>query len=145
MSGDGGLINYDLFHSIATGGSYAEKYTPATGTWTGISPTDGTANGTIPQLSSRSLGFELGPSLRLQDGRTFVIGATQHTGLYTPSTNTWAAGPDISGTLNGIASPFGADDAPGAILPNGHVIFAADAGPAGFTSLPRATSPRVPP
>jgi len=140
MAGDGRIINYDLFHSIATGGSYAEKYTPATGTWTGISPTDGTANGTIPPLSSRNLGFELGPSLRLQDGRIFVIGATQHTALYTPSTNSWAAGPDISGTLNGIASPFGADDAPGAILPNGHVIFAADAGPAGFTSSGNITA-----
>jgi len=140
MSGDGGIINYDLFHSIATGGSYAEKYTPATGTWTGISPTDGTANGTIPQLSSRSIGFELGPALRLQDGRIMVVGATQHTALYTPSTNTWAAGPDISGTLNGIASPFGADDAPGAILPNGHVFFAADAGPAGFTSSGNITA-----
>jgi len=38
------------------------------------------------------------------------------------------------GTLNGISSPFGADDAPGAMLPNGHVIFAADAGPSRFQS-----------
>jgi hypothetical protein len=56
------------------------------------------------------------------------------TALYTPGTNTWAAGPDITGTLNGIPSPFGADDAPAAILPNGHVIFAADAGASQFTS-----------
>jgi hypothetical protein len=140
MAGDGSIINYDLFQSIATGGSYGEKYTPTTGIWTGISPTDGTANGTIPQLSNPNVGFELGPALRLQDGRIFVIGATQHTALYTPSTNTWAAGPDISGTLNGIASPFGADDAPGAILPNGHVIFAADAGPAEFTSSGNITA-----
>ena len=140
MAGDGSILNYDLFQSIATGGSYAEKYTPTTGIWTGISPTDGTANGTIPQLSSPNVGFELGPALRLQDGRIFVIGATQHTALYTPSANTWAAGPDISGTLNGIAAPFGADDAPGAILPNGHVIFAADAGPAGFTSSGNITA-----
>src|SRR5262249_4899803 len=39
--------------------------------------------------------------------------------LYTPSTNTWAAGPAIPNSK-------GADDAPGAVLPNGHVIFAAD-------------------
>jgi hypothetical protein len=140
MAGDGGIINYDLFHSIATGGSYAEKYTPSTGTWASISPADGTANGTIPQLSSPKVGYELGPALRLQDGRIFVVGATQYTALYTPSTNTWAAGPDISGTLNGIASPFGADDAPGAMLPNGHLIFAADAGPAGFTSSGNITA-----
>lgn len=137
---EGTIVNYDLFQSIATNGSYAEKYNPKTGMWTGISPSDGTAKGTIPQLSSTTLGYELGPSLRLQDGRVLEIGATPHTALYNPKTNTWAAGPDVTGTLNGIASPFGSDDAPGAILPNGHVIFAADAGPSGFTSSGNITS-----
>jgi len=33
------------------------------------------------------------------------------------------------GTLAGQPALFGADDAPGAVLPNGHVLFAADAGP----------------
>ena len=130
---EGTIINYDLFQSIATNGSYAEKYNPKAGMWTGI-------KGTIPQLSSTTLGYELGPALRLQDGRVFEIGATQHTALYNPATNTWAAGLDISGTLNGISSPFGADDAPGAILPNGHVIFAADAGASGFTSSGNITA-----
>ena len=137
---NGGVFNYDLFHSIATGGSYAEIYTPSTGTWSGISPSDGSAAGTIPQLSSSVVGFELGPSLRLQDGRVLVIGATQHTGLYTPSTNTWAAGPDTIGTLSGSPAAFGADDAAAAILPNGHVIFSADAGVSGFTSSGNITS-----
>jgi Kelch motif len=137
---EGTIVNYDLFQSVATNGSYAEKYNPKTGVWRGISPSDGTAEGTIPQLSSPNLGYELGPSLRLQDGRVFEIGATQHTALYNPVWNTWEAGPDISGTLNGIASPFGADDAPGAILPNGHVIFAADAGASGFTSSGNITA-----
>ena len=50
-------------------------------------------SGTIPWLSSPTLGFELGPSLRLHDGRIFQIGATQHTALYNPTTNTWVAGP----------------------------------------------------
>jgi hypothetical protein len=137
---DGTIITYDLFHSIHTNGSYAEKYDPKTGMWTGISPSDGTAHGTIPQLSGRAVGEELGPLVRLQDGRLFAIGATQHTALYNPSTNTWAAGPDTIGTLNGIPVPFGADDAPGAILPNGHVIYAADAGVSGFTSSGNITS-----
>lgn len=140
MTSEGTIVNYDLFQSVATDGSFAEKYDPGTGMWAGISPSDGSAVGTIPQLSSPSVGFELGPSLRLQDGRVLVVGATQHTALYSPATNTWTAGPDISGTLNGIASPFGADDAPGAILPNGHVIFGADAGPSGFTSSGNITA-----
>jgi len=137
---EGTIISYDLFYSIGNNGSYAEKYNPATGTWTDISPSDGTAKGTIPQLSSPPLGFELGGSLRLQDGRILEIGATQHTALYNPETNTWEAGPDTTGTLNGIPSPFGSDDGPAAILPNGHVIFAADAGASGFTSSGNITA-----
>ena len=124
------VLTYDLFKSIATGGGYAELYDSRSNAWSPISPSDGTANGSIPQLSSAALGFELGPMLRLQDKRLLVIGATRHTALYTPSTNMWAAGPDIIGTLNGNAAFFGSDDAPAAMLPTGHVIFAADAGPA---------------
>ena len=143
---NGTVINYDLFQSKSTGGGYAEIYNPTTGTWSGISPSDGTANGTIPQLSSNPVGSELGPLLRLQDGRIIVIGATQHIGLYNPSTNTWSAGPDIMGTLSnaanpaGTLSPFGADDAPAAIVPSGHVIFGADAGVSQFTSTGNITA-----
>lgn len=137
---EGTILSYDLFYSIAKHGSYAEKYNVATGTWTGISPSDGTAKGTIPLLSSNALGAELGPSLRLQDGRVLDVGATPHTAIYNPVTNTWAAGPNVLGTLNGIKSPFGSDDAPGAILPDGHVMFAADSGPSGFTSSGNITT-----
>jgi hypothetical protein len=131
---NGEILTYDLFHSVQTGGQYAEKYNPVTNTWSSVSPSDGTAQGFIPQLSSARVGFELGPAFRLQDGRIFLIGATGHTAFYTPSTNTWTAGPDIVGTLSGLPSPFGADDAPGAEMPNGHVLFTADAGPSSFTS-----------
>jgi hypothetical protein len=137
---EGMIVNYDLFQSIATNGAYAEKYNPATGMWSSISPSVGTAKGTIPQLSGPNIGYELGASLRLQDGRVLEIGATQHNATYNPVTNTWAAAPDTVGTLNGIASPFGSDDGPAAILPNGHVIFAADAGISAFTSSGNITA-----
>ncbi len=130
----GHILTYDLFQSIATNTGYAEAYNPATGTWTSISPADGTARGTLPVLSSVSLGFELGPILRLLDGRAVVIGANQHTALYSPSNNTWAPGPDMRADLTGPGGTirkalFGADDAAAAILPNGHVFLTADAGP----------------
>jgi hypothetical protein len=128
------MLTYDLFQSINTNGSYAEVFNAATGTWSSVSPSDGTATGTIPQLSSSALGFELGPALRLHDGRVLIIGATGHTALYDVSANNWSAGPDVIGNLNGNSAIFGSDDAPGAVLPNGHVMFAADAGPAAFTS-----------
>jgi hypothetical protein len=130
----GQILNYDLFQSIATNTGYAEKYTPSTGLWTSISPADGTARGTLPVLSDPSVGFELGPMLRLLDGRALVIGANQHTAFYTPSSNTWAPGPDMRADLTGPGGTigkalFGADDAAAAILPNGHVYLTADAGP----------------
>lgn len=85
--------------------------------------------GTVPvPLTSAALGYELGPAFLLSDGGVFQIGANSNTAIYTPSTNTWVAGPTIP---NGK----GADDAPGAMLPNGHVIFAAD------TSSPLFTGP----
>ena len=130
---DGRILNYDLFTSVANNTGFAELYNPTTNTWTDISPAKGTANGTLPVLSSSALGFELGPPLRLLDGRVMVVGANQHTALYTPSTNTWAAGPDMIGPLSNafgtINANFGADDAPAAALPNGHLIIGADAGP----------------
>jgi len=42
------------------------------------------------------------------------------------------------GTIS--AAPFGADDAPAALMPNGHVLLAADAGPAAVTSSGDTTS-----
>jgi hypothetical protein len=58
-----------------------------------------------------------------------MIGATGHTALYSPATNTWKTGPDIYGNLNGASVLFGAADAPAAVMPNGHVLLAADASP----------------
>ncbi|MGA8028314.1 MAG: hypothetical protein WB992_14315 [Bryobacteraceae bacterium] len=137
-------MNYDLFQSVFAGKGYAEVYRPNTNVWSSISPADGTANGTLPVLSSPALGYELGPELRLQDGRIFVIGANQHTALYTPSANTWAAGPDILGTLSNPYGAindalFGADDAPAALMPNGHVLLVADTGPNPITSSGNTT------
>jgi hypothetical protein len=131
---DGSILNYDLFTSVSVNNGVAELYNPTTNTWRDISPVNGTANGTLPVMSSAALGMELGPPLRLLDGRVMVVGANQHTAIYTPSTNTWAAGPDLIGAISNAFGTinnanFGADDAPAAALPNGHLIIGADAGP----------------
>ncbi|MBV9820825.1 MAG: hypothetical protein JO144_01170, partial [Actinobacteria bacterium] len=104
---DNSILTYDIF---APG--TAQRYLPDSGTWvaTGPAPTN---------LSSSGVGEELGPAFLLPDGRVFYIGATGHTAYYTPSTDSWASGPDVPGGL-------GADDAPGAELPNGKILFAAD-------------------
>lgn len=130
---DGKVLNHDLFHSISANGAYAEAYDPRSQTWSSRSPSDGGSTGTIPTLSSQFLGYETGPALTLRSadnrGKVLFIGATGHTAIYEVGSNNWLAGPDIMGTLNGKKVLFGADDAPAAELPSGHVILAADAAP----------------
>ncbi|HJV72558.1 hypothetical protein [Ideonella sp.] len=130
---DGKVLTYDLFHSIATAGDYAEAYDPKTKTWASRSPSDGGATGDIPLLSSVAMGYELGGALTLRSadkrGDVFFAGATGHTATYQVGSNNWVPGPDIMGMLNGQKALFGADDAPAAELPNGHLVLAADAAP----------------
>jgi hypothetical protein len=109
---DDSILSYDIFSSNSTGTNTAQRYVPSQNKWVDA--------GTVPvALSSGGVGDELGPGFLLPDGRVFLIGATGNTALYTPSSNSWAAGPTIP-------SGMGNDDGPGAVLPNGHVIFAAD-------------------
>ncbi len=105
---DGSILSYD----VNSGDGRAQRYVPSTNTWVDA--------GVVPvALSGSAVSGEIGPALLLPDGRVFQIGATNQTALYTPSTNTWAVGPSLPAGM-------GADDTPAAILPNGHVIFAAD-------------------
>lgn len=130
---NGQVLTYDIFASVDHAGQYAEVYDPVANVWKSISPSDSTANGTIPALSSVALGYELGPLLNVRangaNSQVFAIGATGHTALYSPVTNTWAPGPDVIGVLGGQPALFGAADAPAAVMPNGHVLLAADASP----------------
>ncbi len=79
---DGRILTYDIGQSTRAGEGYAEAYNPATNLWSSISPGDGTASGTLPLLVNPA-DEEIGPSLRLQDGRTFLIGSNGSTALYT--------------------------------------------------------------
>jgi hypothetical protein len=109
---DGSVLSYDIYATLATGVGHAQRYVPASGTWVDA--------GTPPNnLTSLAVDDEIGPALRVPDGRILFLGATGHTAFYNPASNTWAAGPDMPAGL-------GADDAPAAVLPNGHVLFAAD-------------------
>jgi hypothetical protein len=72
---------------------------------------------------------EIGPTLLRPDGTVFAVGATGRTGVYTPpataaGSGTWAAGPAVPAGLN-------IEDGPGAVLPNGHVLFGASPGDSG--------------
>jgi FKBP-type peptidyl-prolyl cis-trans isomerase 2 len=119
---NGDILSYSIFASISTGNSQAQYYDPTNNTWTDTGP--------VPvQLSSPALGYELGAGMLLPNGLVFQLGANQNTALYDYQSNSWSLGPTIP---NG----FGADDAPAAVLPDGHVIFTADAGPISGTFSP---------
>ena len=119
---DNSILSYDIFGSGATVPGHAQRYIPSTATWVDA--------GSVPvSLSSAAVGFELGPAFRLPDGRILQVGGNSNTAIYTPSTNTWVAGPVIPGG-------FIADDATGAILPNGQVIFDASGPPVNFAVNP---------
>jgi hypothetical protein len=106
---DHSILSYDVFSSVSSGVAHSQRYIPSTGTWVDA--------GTLPaQLSAASVGYELGPGVLLPDGRVFYAGGTNATAFYTPSTNTWAAGPNMP---NGYCMA----DAASAVLPNGDVLM----------------------
>ena len=69
---------------------------------------------------------EVGPGILLADGRVFCTGSYSttgpgHTAIYSPSTATWAVGPDFPNGDN-------AGDSFAALLPNGNALVEADSG-----------------
>jgi hypothetical protein len=125
---DNSVLSYDITSSIVTGTGRAQRYLPSEGEWVDA--------GTVPVLlSTADTEHELGPAFLLPDGRVFFLGANGNTAFYTPPAKatdpgSWAAGPSIP---NGLICA----DAPGAMLPNGDVLFAASPGifPASPTSI----------
>lgn len=103
---NGNVLSYDLW----TDGLSAQYYDITTNTWNDT--------GKLPVSLTNSVP-EIGAAIQLADGRIFQIGASNHTAIYDPGSNTWQAGPDMP---EGI----GSDDAPAAALPNGHILFVAD-------------------
>jgi hypothetical protein len=97
----------------------SEKYIIANNKWQN--------EGNIPVDLVEASSIEIGPAVLLPDGRTFFVGATSTTALYTMpavSTNqgTWAAGPNIP-SVNKLA--LGSKDGPGCLMVNGNVLFPA--------------------
>ncbi len=111
---DDSILSYNVFGNA----QHAQRFDPVLNNWVD--------SGAVP-VQLQTTASELGPASLLPDGRVFFIGATNHTAIYTPSTTrtgtgSWVAGPDIPGGLGG-------NDAPGCMMPNGHVLFVAGGTP----------------
>ena len=106
-------LSDDTILTVDPFGVNTERYNPATNTWIN--------DGVVPVPLYDSVLGEMGAALRLPDGRAFFLGASGHTGLYTPTgtvaPGAWAAGPDIP---NNLATP----DAPAAMMVNGNILCA---------------------
>jgi hypothetical protein len=121
---DGTVFTFDVLNA-----PNSEIYNSSTQTWQ-------TAGSTIVDLHSPSsfgcLPYgpngqfcyfppgEVGPGILLADGRVFCTGSNSqagpgHTAIYTPSTGTWAVGPDFPNGDN-------AGDSFAVLLPNGHAL-----------------------
>lgn len=111
------VLSYDIFASDTLGEGHAQKYDYFSDSWLDA--------GDVPVLlTSSTQGYELGPGAVLPNGTVIQIGANENTAIYTmPVDNTqpgtWTAGPTLPAGM-------GADDAPGAMLPDGHFLFLAD-------------------
>lgn len=107
---DDSILSYNVFSPQT-----AQRFDPALNQWID--------SGTVPVQLETTAGKELGPAHLLPDGRVVFIGGTNHNAIYTPSaipggTGSWAALPDTPGGI-------GANDAPGCMMPNGHILYVA--------------------
>lgn len=106
----------------------SERYIPSLNQWV--------ADGTVPVSLYDPWGAECGPAWMLPDGRAFFIGGTSTSAYYTPS-GTNSAGSWVSGPAppNGYGMP----DAPGAMMPNGKILFACSPQPTQATEFATPT------
>jgi hypothetical protein len=126
---DNSLLSYDLHASLASGVFHGQRYFWNTGHWVDESKVSAT---NPPQLlSSKTVGNGDDNAFELPDRRIWFAGGDGNSAYFTPSTDTWSAGPVLpSAMYNGVMTPFGATDNPGAMLPNGDVLIAlSPAGP----------------
>lgn len=102
---------------------HSEKYVPGLNQWVDA--------GELPVNLVEDVSIEIGPGMTLPNGKSFFVGATGHTALYTPPAQiakpgTWTAGRDFQ-KINNL--PIGCKDSAGCLMPNGKVLIAA--GPVG--------------
>ncbi len=120
---DNSILSYDVHASITTGVFHAQRYIPSQDQWVDASNVSAANPPQLLALTNVGTGDVLG--FLLPDGRVLYFGANGNTAYYTPSSNTWTAGPSQPTTvINGVVTPIGATDNPGAMLPNGDILIA---------------------
>src|SRR3984893_189330 len=70
----------------------------------------------------------MGPALLRPNGTVFALGSSGNSSIYNTHTHRWSVGPTLPISPQGYQ--YTAQDGPGALLPNGHVLVAASGGAA---------------
>jgi fibronectin type 3 domain-containing protein len=107
-------LTNDCILAIDAFGQNTEHYVPSLNQWV--------VDASTPQ-DLFGYGGELGPGFLLPNGNVFYIGASTHTGIYTPGSSvtaagTWVSGPEMVFGGNGL----GGVDAPGAMMATGRIL-----------------------
>jgi len=107
----------------------SERFIPSLNKWV--------ADATLPADLYDACGFEFGTALLLPDGRSYWVGATGKTAIYTPSGNnnpgSWAAAADLPHNQ-------GQPDAAGALMVDGKILLATSPKPSGCNVFQTPTS-----
>jgi hypothetical protein len=121
-------FHFGLVPSYPANPTHSEIYDPETGQWSG-------AGSTINSLTDPILS-EIGPALLRPDNTVFVLGSSGNSSIYNVRSGRWSVGPTLPISPEGYQ--YTAQDAPGVLLPNGHVLVAASGGAAngGYSNPP---------
>jgi hypothetical protein len=113
---------FGLLPAYPANPTHSEIYDPSSGQWS-------SAGSTIHSLTDPNL-FEIGPALLRPNGTVFALGDSGNSSIYNVRTGRWSVGPTLPISPEGFQ--YTAQDAPGALLPNGHVLVAASGGTGEF-------------
>ncbi len=130
---NGNVLTIDIWtnYSIAGNATNAEQYVPASSAWmsAGNTPT--------PLADPYVCGnFEIGPAVLRPDGTLVAFGGNtgcttptaDPTAIYNSTGGTWSAGPNVPLICGTGTTACDLADAPGVLLPNGNILFAASSG-----------------
>jgi Kelch motif len=129
---NGNVLTNDIWTYYPKGGATnAEQYVPSSGVWISA------GNTPVSLVDPAKCGnWEIGPAVMRPDGtlvafggNTGCTGAKDPTAIYNTTEGTWSGGkdvPSVCGTDGTTACDLA--DAPGAMMPNGNVLFAASSG-----------------
>jgi hypothetical protein len=131
---NGNVLTIDIWTNYPNGGATnAEQYVPSSGVWVSA------GNTPVSLVDPATCGnWEIGPAVVRPNGTVVAFGGNtgckgvtkaDPTAIYNSTAGTWSAGRDVPlvcGTSGKVACDLA--DAPGAMLPNGNVLFAASSG-----------------